>query len=248
MPLQLPSDRDTFKAYLLRRLGYPVVEINVTEDQIQDRIDDALQYYWDYHSSGYDKIYYKQIITQDNIDNRYIQLPPNVIGVMNIFDMGDAIGTNNMFDIRYQIALNDLYTITSVSMIPYYVTMMHLALLEELLVGKQPLRYNRHSNRCYIDMEWARVAVGGALIVEAYAIVDPDVFNDVWQDRWLLQYASELIKRQWGTNLKLFSGQPLPGGITLNGQKIFDEAEEKIRLLESYMINDYGGIIPPMVG
>lgn len=234
-----PASRADFKEHCLRRLGKPVVEINVDDDQVDDRIDEALRYFWDYHFDGSLKTYYKYPITDQDKTNKYITLPDNIIGVVNIFDTGASLGTNNLFNIRYQIALNDLYTLTSVSMVPYYMAMTHVQFLEQLLVGRQPLRYNRHQNRLYIDMDWDRLNIGDYLIVEAYEIVDPDVYTKAWHDRWLLRYAACLIKQQWGQNLKKFEGMKMPGGLTFNGQQIYNEATQEREELEKEMIYTY---------
>ena len=144
--MALPTNRAEFKENCLRKLGKPVIEINIDEDQLEDRVDEALRYYYDYHFDGSSKIYYKHQITNDDKTNKYITLPENIIGAVSIFDIGSALGTNNLFNIRYQIALNDLYTLTSVSMIPYYMAIQHIQFLEQLLVGRQPIRYNRHTS------------------------------------------------------------------------------------------------------
>jgi hypothetical protein len=153
-----------------------------------------------------------------------------------------------MFNIRYQIALNDLYTLTSVSMVPYYMALQHIQMLEYLLVGKQPLRYNRHMNKLHIDMDWNKLDDNNYLIVEAYEVVDPELYYDVWTDRWLAQYTTALIKKQWGTNMKKFEGMTLPGGIKFNGQKIYDEADEEIKILEKEMISSYSLPVTDMIG
>lgn len=246
--MAVPTTRAEFTEYCLRKLGKPVIEINVDEDQVGDRIDEALRYYWDYHFDGSEKTYYKKIITQTDIDNKYITMPENIIGVVNIFDLGSALGLNNLFNIRYQIALNDLYTLTSVSMVPYYMAMNHVQFLEQMLVGKQPLRYNRHINRLYIDMSWDQIAVDNYLIVEAYQIVDPDVYTKAWGDRWLARYAEALIKQQWGQNMKKFKGMKLPGGIEFNGQQIYDEATAERQQLEQEMIFTYSLPATDMIG
>ena len=142
-----PTSRAQFKENCLRRLGKPVIEINVDDDQVEDRIDEALRYFWDYHFDGSEKTYYKHQVTSQDKINKYITIPENIIGVVNLFDIGNALNTNNLFNIRYQIALNDLYTLTSVSMVPYYMAIQHVQFLEQMLVGKQPLRYNRHTNK-----------------------------------------------------------------------------------------------------
>lgn len=242
------SSREAFKEYCLRKLGKPVIEINVDDDQVEDRIDEALKYYWDYHFDGTEKQYYKHQFTEDDVANKYITIPQNIIGVVNIFDIGDYIATNNIFNIRYQIALNDLYTLTYQSMVPYYMAFQHIQLLEQLLVGKQPIRYNRNTNRLYIDVNWDKVVVGQYLVVEAYQIVDPDEFNDVWNDRWLQRYATALIKKQWGTNLTKFIGMQLPGGVQFNGEKIYNDAHEEIDKLEAEMISSYSLPVTDMIG
>lgn len=246
--MAIPTDRDSFKEYCLRRLGKPLNEVNIDDDQLDDRVDDALQYFWDYHFSGSEKTYYKYPVTAQDKINRYIPLPQNIIGAVNIFPVGQALNTNNLFNIRYQIALNDLYTLTSVSMVPYYMALQHVQFLEQMLVGQQPLRYNRHINRLYIDMDWNILNEGDFIIVEAYMVVDPEVYSSVWSDRWLQRYATCLIKQQYGTNLKKYGSMPLPGGITFNGQKIYDEATEERAALEKEMIMSYSLPVTDMIG
>lgn len=246
--MAVPTSRSEFKEYCLRKLGKPVIEINVDDDQVEDRIDESLKYYWDYHFDGSDKIYYKHQITANNVTNGYITLPENINGAVRIFGIGDPMVTNNLFDIRYQIALNDLYTLTSVSMIPYYMMFQHIQLLEQLLVGQQPIRYNRHKNNLYVDMDWNKVNVGNYLLVEAYEVVDPTVYTDVWGDRWLQEYCTEKIKYQWGSNLSKFNGMQLPGGVTFNGQALKEEADNAIKLLEKEMISSYSLPVMDMIG
>ena len=243
-----PTTRSEFKEYCLRRLGKPVIEINVEDDQVEDRIDEALKYYWDYHFDGTERIYYKHQITANNVVDKYITLPENVIGAVRIFNIGDPMVTNNLFDIRYQIALNDLYTLTSVSMIPYYMMFQHIQLLEQLLVGQQPIRYNRHTDKLYVDMDWNKVNVGNFLIVEAYQVLDPDTYTDAWSDRWLSRYATALIKKQWGTNLSKFTGMTLPGGVQFNGDKIYNDAVEEIEKMERDMATSYSLPAFDMIG
>jgi hypothetical protein len=246
--MALPTNRAEFKSYCYRQLGAPVVEINVDDDQADDRIDESLRYYWDYHFDGSEKIFYKHQVTAEDKENKYIIIPENIIGVINLFDLGSALGTNNLFNIRYQIALNDLYTLTSVSMTPYYMAMQHIQFLEYLLVGRQPIRYNRHTNKLYLDMDWDRVSIDQFIIVEAYEVVDPATYADAWSDRWLLRYASCLIKQQWGTNLKKFDGMKMPGGLTFNGQKIYEEASDERAKLEQEMIFTYSLPAQDMIG
>jgi hypothetical protein len=246
--MAVPTSRAEFKEYCLRKLGKPVIEINVDDDQVDDRIDEALRYFWDYHFDGSDKTYYRYQITLTDITNKYITLPDNIIGAVNIFPIGQALNTNNLFNIRYQIALNDLYTLTSVSMVPYYMALQHVQFLEQFLVGQQPIRYNRHMGRLYVDMDWNIVNPGDYIIVEAYQIVNPDTYTKAWSDRWLARYAEALIKQQWGSNLKKFGNMQLPGGLVFNGQQTYDEATLERKELEQEMIYTYSLPAVDMIG
>lgn len=243
-----PTTRAEFKEWCLRKLGKPVIEINVDQDQVDDRVDEALSYYWDYHFDGAERIFFKHQVTSNNITDGYISVPENIIGVINLFDIGDALSTNNLFNIRYQFALNEIYDLSNYNLSNYYLAMQHIQFLEELLVGKQPLRYNRHVNKLYIDMDWAKVEVGDYIIAEAYQVVDPNIYADVWKDRWLQNYATAKIKYQWGSNLTKFEGMQLPGGVTFNGERILSDAQEEIRRLEDEMINSYSLPVMDMIG
>lgn len=241
-------NRAGFKEYCLRDLGKPVIDINVDDFQVEDRIDEALRYYFDYHFDGSQKIYYKHQVTDQDKTNGYITLPENIIGVVKIFDLSSAYNTSSLFDVRYQFAMNDMWLLTSASMAPYVMAMEHLQFMESILIGKVPIRYNRHVNKLYLDMDWNKINTGSYLIVEAYEIVDPAVFADVWDDRWLKEYCTALIKRQWGNNLKKFEGMEMPGGVKFNGQRIYDEAINEIEKLRHEMINSYSLPASDMIG
>ena len=242
--MAVPTSRDEFKEFCLRKLGKPVIEINVSEEQVDDRVDEALRYYWDYHFDGAERIYYKHQITAADKANRYITVPENINGAVRVWPIADpSIRSDDMFNIRYQIALNDLYTLTSVSMVPYYMVMEHLGLLTQMLVGQQPIRYSRHKDRVYIDMDWNTVREGEYLLIEAFEVVDPELYTDVWSDRWLQTYTTALIKKQWGSNLTKFTSMVLPGGIQFNGEKIYNDAEDELNRLQQEMISSYS--LPP---
>jgi len=247
--MAVPTSKATFKEYCLRKLGKPVIEINVDDDQIDDRIDECIRYYWDYHFDGTEKTYYKQAVTDQIKSDKYITLPENIIGAIRVFQIGDpSIRASDMFNIRYQIALNDLYQLTTVSLLPYYMAMQHLGTITELLVGQQPIRYNRHTNKLHVDMDWTKIDVGQFLLVEAYEVIDPDTYTNAWGDRWLQEYTTQKIKYQWGSNLTKFTGMVLPGGVQFNGEKILDDAEKAIEKLEQEMISSYSLPVADMIG
>jgi hypothetical protein len=245
------TNRNTFKDYCLRRLGFPTIEINVDDDQVEDRIDDALQYWQDYHFDALQKVYYIRALNGTDMTNKYINLSPsvtldtsgnsvNIIGVTRVFPISDSINQNNMFDLRYQLRLNELYDFTSASYINYTLTMQHLRSLELLFTGEVPIRFQRHMHRLYCDWGWgSAVQQGTVVIAECFALIKPEDYISVWNDRWLKEYATSLIKRNWGSNLKKFAGVQLPGGVMLNGQVIYDEAVEEIKGLEQEMQSKY---------
>lgn len=223
----VPNSRATFKEYCLRKLGKPVIEINIDDDQLDDRVDEALRFYYDYHFDGTERIYLKYQVTDQDIANRYITLPDNIIGAVEIFPIGNALNINNIFSIRYQITLNDLYSLTSVSMIPYVMEMTHLQFLEQLLVGKQPIRYNRNANLLYIDQDWTIIDSGDYMIVHCFQVIDPDVYVRAWSDWQLQVLATSLIKENWGEQLSKFQDMPMSGGMKFNGQRIKEEAKQE---------------------
>jgi hypothetical protein len=245
------TSRTAFKDYCLRRLGFPVIEINVDDDQVEDRIDDALQYWQDYHFDGLQKVYYVKHVDQTDVNNRYIDLSNTldssnnrlqITGITRIFPLYDSQATITMFDLRYQLRLNELYDFTSASYINYTMTLQHLRMLEQLFTGEVPIRYQRHMERLYIDWAWGQseAPVGTVVVAECYATVDPNVYHQAWNDRWLKEYATALIKRSWGNNLKKFNGIQLPGGVTLNGDKIYQEADNEINVLHAEIGDKYG--------
>ena len=252
-----PNSKATFKEYIKRALGAPVVEINIDDDQLDDRVDEALQYFREFHYDGSIKCYLKHQLTQAEVDSfktnethtaattgtqaianqsygegkNYITLPEHVLSVINIFPFHSGT-QSNMFDIQYQLRLNDLWDLTSTSVLYYHQVQSHLALLNQMLVGQIPIRYNMHSNRLYIDYNAEKLAKDEYIIIECYRKIDPNDMTDVYNDMWLKKYATAKVKYQWGENLSKFQGIALPGGVTLDAQQIKTEAQEEILRLE----------------
>ena len=229
--MAIPTNRGQFTQFCLRRLGSPVIHINISEEQADDCIDQALYFFSEYHMDGGNITYWGHQMTLDEISGKQLQLPDNIIGVTRIFPFGQAVGADALFNMRYQFVMNDLYSLTNVSIVPYFMVMSHLAQLEEILVGQQPIRYTRHENILYIDMDTTTIAAGQYVVLEAYYALDPNEVVDVWRDKYLQDYATALMKKQWGTNLSRFTAV-MPSGITLNGKQIYDEAEATIAKLE----------------
>ena len=268
-----PNTRASLKEHCLRSLGKPVIDINVDDDQVDDRIDDALQYFAQYHYDGIERVYLKHQITQAEIDRAatnssatatdkadnsitatwldgkgFIPVPESVLSVVKIFDFSDK-NTVNMFDVRYQLRLNDLYDFSSESIIHYQMTRQHLDYLDHVLVGEKPIRFNQHQNRLYIDMDWSNdLKVGEFLIIEAYRKLNPDTYTDIYDDIYLKRYATALIKRQWGANLSKFKGVQILGGVEMDGEGIYSQAQEEINKLEEEIQLAFETPIDYMVG
>ena len=249
-----PATRETLKQYALRALGKPVIEINVDDDQLEDRLDEALQYFAQYHYDGIQRAYLKYQYTQADKDrmtadstesitknsvtttwkegNNFLVVPESVISVINIFPFSNK-SNMNLFDVRYQLRLNDLYDFSSTSIIHYEMTMRHLDYLSHILVGEVPIRFNQHQNRLYLDMDFQEaIDADQFLIIECYRKVDPETYKDIFDDIYLKRYVTALIKRQWGANLSKFSGVTMLGGVTMNGGEIYSQAQEEITRLE----------------
>ena len=256
-----PATRETLKQYALRALGKPVIEINVDDDQLEDRLDEALQYFSQYHYDGIKRAYLKyqytsgdkaritgnssESVTKNSVttswleQNNFIVVPESVVSVVNIFPFSDK-GNLNLFDVRYQLRLNDLYDFSSTSVINYDIVLRHLDFLDHILVGEKPLRFNQHDNRLHIDMDWNNdLQVGEYLVIECYRKLDPETFTDVYNDIFLKRYVTALFKKQWGANLSKFNGVAMIGGVSLNGQQLYSEALADIEKLEQDIRSSY---------
>ena len=310
------STRESLKQYALRALGAPVLEINVDEDQLEDRIDEALEYWRLYHAEGIETVYLKEIITpsvitiQESIaegfsvgetitgvtsgataevvreeqysssgttlyvykvkgtfvagetiigsisatlsdtdpitigvwDNKYISVSDLVYGVVRVLPYSQASSSKNMFDLQYQLRLHDLYDVASTSMIYYKTVMNHISLLDFELNAKPDIRFNRLTNKLYLDINWGNgaysgVRLGDYLIVECYRVLDPTDAPRMYNELWLKHYVTALFKRQWATNIKKFSGIQLPGGVTLDGDSLYREATDEIKDLEDELMS-----------
>ena len=258
--MAVPNTKATLKEYCLRALGKPVIDINVDDEQVDDRIDEAVQYFCQYHTDGVERMYLKYEVTADDITrmttdtsesvtegsvtttwkqgNKFLIVPDSVISVVNIFPLSDRANLN-IFDVKYQLRLNDLYDFSSTSIVHYEMTMQHLDFLDHILIGEKPMRFNQLSNKLFIDMDWTNdISVGEFLIFEVYRKVDPATYVDLFDDLYLKRYTTTLIKRQWGQNLSKFSGTAMLGGVTLNGPELFSTAiDEQQKLEEEIRLN-----------
>jgi hypothetical protein len=254
-------------------LGAPVLEINVDEDQIDDLVDDALQYFNERHFDGVERMYLKYKITQEDIDrgkgsntngvgvvtttgtsntglsfdfyeaSNYIQVPDSVIGIEKIFKFDTSSISGGMFSIKYQLFLNDLYYFNSINLLQYAMTKSYLEDIDFLLTTDKQIRFNKRQNRLYLDIDWGAQNVDKFLVIDCYRILDPNDFTKVYNDSFVKKYLTALIKKQWGQNLIKFRGVKLPGGIELNGREIYEDAERELSQIKERMTLEYE--LPP---
>ena len=230
-----PNSRTTFIDYCLRSLGSPVIEINVDDDQVDDRVDEALQFYQSYHSDAIEKFYLKHQVTQTDINNGFIAINDLITDVVRVMPLRESVSSTDMFDIRYQLHLNDLHSLGFMGNLTEYVMSQQFLSLLDLVIDsdEKHINFNRHKNQLQIHMDWSEeIEVNDYLVVECYRIIDPSTYTDVWDDYFLKRYATALIKRQWGTNLLKFEGMQMPGGVQFNGRQLFDDAKEELERLE----------------
>jgi hypothetical protein len=267
-----PASRQQLIDYCLRRLGAPVLEVNVDDDQIDDLVDDALQYFNERHFDGVERMYLKYEISQNDIDrgkaqipngpgivtttgtslgntynwyesSNYIQVPDSVIGVEKIFKFDTSSISGGMFSIKYQLFLNDLYYFNSVELLQYAMVKSYLEDIDFLLTTDKQIRFNKRQNRLYLDVDWGQQRAGNYLILDCYRILNPNDFTKVYNDSFIKQYLTALIKRQWGQNLIKFRGVKLPGGIELNGREFYEDAQRELDDLKQRMTLEYE--LPP---
>ena len=273
-----PSSRQGLIDYCLRKLGAPVLEINVADDQIDDLVDDAIQLFNERHFDGVERMYLKYKITEEDINrgtakntdgvgivttsvtssnisgygtttsnwyetSNFLQVPDSVVGVEKIFKFDTSSISGGMFSIKYQLFLNDLYYFNSVELLQYAMVKSYLEDIDFLLTTDKQIRFNKRQDRLYMDIDWGAETAGNWLILDCYRALDPASFTQVYNDVFLKQYLTALIKRQWGQNLSKFKGVKLPGGIEMNGGEILQQAESELESLRSRMASEYE--LPP---
>ena len=253
-----PSTRQELKDYCLRKLGHPVLEINVDDDQIEDLIDDALQYYQEYHYDGVETMYLKHQITEDDYErfndsdeitttdapdaaiwenrNNFIEVPDHVIGITKVFGVSSNWIRNDLFGLSNQYFLMDIFSFSSgfafgnFDMTNYYMIRQYFETLD-MVVNTGALvqfRFNKRQDRLYIDIDKSRMKPGNYLLIECHRALNPEEWSQVYNDSFIKPYLTALIKRQWGQNLIKFNGVQLPGGVSLNGRQLYEDAQKEI--------------------
>ena len=269
-----PSSRQGLIDYAKRQLGYPVLEINVAEEQFQDLLDDAVQIFQERHFDGIERMYLKYKITEDDVkrgrargageslgitttsatgagttfnfeeNTNFLEMPPSVVGVNQIFKIRSDTVYDGLFNIKYQLFLNDLYQFGSIDLLQYSMVQTYLEDITFLLNPDMRYRFNIRQDRLYIDADWASLTSGDYFIIDCFRILDPEDFPRVWNDPFIKKYLTATSKKQWGQNLMKFQGVQLPGGVQLNGREIYEDGVRELAYLEERMPLQYE--MPPL--
>ena len=333
-----PTTRTTFKDYCKRKLGWPVVELNIDDDQVEDCIDDSLQFYQEYHFDATENTFLKHQISGSTLklagaptgtfsngeiitggtsgvqatvhayhsanttlrykdpevksggdgntfyanttttfstgetitgntssatatthastataigdfDNKYISIAEAIIGVRRIIPFSDNSRTNSMFSSKYQFALTEMHSLGSGGLASFEIAQEYLQLINEMFTGQPTFRYNRHADKLYLDISWGTDAdIDDFIVVEVDKILDPSTYADIWSDMFLKRYNTALMKKQWGQNLTKFEGMQLPGGVTMNGRQLYDDATTELETIQTEMSLRYELPVDHLIG
>ena len=263
------NSKEEIIEYALRRLGKPVIQINVDYKQCEDRLEEALLFFSERHFDGVEKGYFKYQLTQTDIDRKFINTDeigsitgitgdgpsgPDILSVVRVFQFG-GFASINMFDIRYQLALTDYFGVNrglagspSMGLASYDSMKKYIKLIQDFFQPEKSIRFSKVSNRLYIDGTLLDITPGSYIIVEAYAALNPTMYTEIFNDRFLHRYLTALIKRQWGSNMAKYDGVQLPGGITLKGAQIYAEAQQEIADIENDFLRSYELPVDFMLG
>ena len=248
------ATRTEFIDYCLRRLGHPVVEINVDDEQIEDRVNDAVQLFTEYDAEGSVRAYIGMTITQAMIDRGFIDFdldssivsnPDNILSVVRVLPIDDQTSGVNFFDVKYQMRLNDLWDLqTGVGDLAYYEQMQqYLSTIDLKLTGHPQIQFSKAGKTLNIfgDISGSSgdLQVGDKIMIEMYIATDVNANGSIYNNMFLKEYATALIKEQWGQNLVKFEGMQLPGGVTLNGRQIIEDAKGEIETIRQRIYNEY---------
>ena len=279
MSVSKPQNREEFKKHILTKLGDPVLEINVSDEQMDIAIDDAFQYFNERnHFNGIERIYltvdinaingtfgsfYYEENKNEKLDkelgreftnisrrqNNFIILPDDIVGVEEVLRPRNGMGMGGGIippGMIYPGLIGNLTgqncDATGFGLVTYYAFMEYMALVEFLFFPPKMYNFNQRTHRLWIDGTTDKL--GRYLVLQCMAKPNPDIFPDLWNDMWLKEFATALTKAQWGRNLTKYNQVQLPGGITLNGDRILTDAQNELQTLKDRFSMDF--MDPPL--
>lgn len=230
--------------YCLRRLGAPVIDINVDDEQLEDKVDDALQVYREFHDDAVVRTYVKILLGDSDTTNEYVTLDEDILQVLRVFPVTSSYNTSrSFFDVKYQMMLNDMADMHNyLGDLAYYEQMQqYLSLLDMKLNGEVQSTFSRRQHRLYLhgDITDGDIKSGDYIIVECLKEVGTTSHPSIWNDIFMKDYTTALIKQQWGMNMMKFEGMQLPGGVMFNGRQYYDDATGELETLRERMRLEY---------
>lgn len=236
-----PASKQQLKEWILRELGSPVISVNISEQQIEDRIQDALDFWQTYHYEAYRKTYIAHQTTLADKANKFIPLDESVIAVNGIFKTIGYPGysSDELFNVDYQLRLNDLWDLSQANITGYVIARQYIELLNDVLNKFPQVRFKTYEGKLYIDTNWDLIGENQFLFIDCYMKLNPEEFPRIYGDRVFRQLACAYARRQWGNNLSKFQNIQLPGGLMMNGAQILEDANAQIEKLEADFINKY---------
>ena len=259
-----PNSRADLITYCKRQLGEPVLQVNIDDEQVNNVIDDTIQFFQENCYNGMERAYLFHEITADDKTRfadtvtttsgitdwketkNYIRVPDHVVGITRVFGLVSNSIRSNLFGVEYQLFLNDLYAFGSLDILNYYMNKQYLETLDMVLNNGsfQQFRYTMRRDRLYMDLDKDFLKEGTNVLIECHRLIDPTDATEMYNDMFVKKYATALMKKQWGQNLIKYNNVQLPGGITLNGRELYTDALAEIEKIESEVLSKYA--IPPM--
>lgn len=246
-----------FKDYCLRKLGAPVIKINLDDTQIIDAIEDAILKFNMYHIDGYEEYFYLYEIPAptppETQPSRVIQVPPELLidKVVSVVS-GGGVSFGGRFDTYAWQAGAEITSPggggwANIQLQDFTMMQERLGSLNAVLGEVYPFAYNKSTKKITLKFS---VSVGEKFAFHAYRNNDPRIegYENSWNDPWLKAYATALIKERWGNVLSKVSNVKLVGGIELNGRDILDSAKTEIRELEEQLKAEHQSPIPIIIG
>jgi hypothetical protein len=240
--------RDQLKDYALRALGAPVLQVNVDDNQLEDRIDDALDMFWEYHADGSVRTFLKHSLTVDDFANGYLSMPDGILSVIRILAVDNQ---KALINLQYQMFITDIMNIRQITtggINGYVLTNSYLNMINDFFSFEKVIKFNKHRDQLRIDGDWSTYNVGDVMLIECYVVQDPEEFGETYNNYWLKQYVTALFKKQWGANLMKFSGVNLPGNIQVNGKEIYQDALDEVKDLEERLRHEFQEPVDFMIG
>lgn len=244
------NSRVEFAEYCLRKLGKPVININVAPEQVEDRIDEAMQVWREKHFDATEKEWMGYMLTADDVTRGYIILPEDIHIVNELIPMSTIYrdDKDRLFSYKHQFMITNLSPFQPLDMTNYFLQMTSLNEVNDMVNTTERFEFTKHKRKLHIYNNTKNMTVGEILCIHVYKYIDAEVNTGAWNDKWFKAYATALIKQQFGQNMKKHGEIQLLGGVSVNGQQIYDEAVAEIEQLEVQLRETYEEPINFFVG